>query len=56
MNILKELIEDIDNDKKILKSFKLKDTLSTDIFEKKNESYVLKEDIREKLLKITDKY
>jgi hypothetical protein len=56
MNILKELIEDIDNDKKILKSFKLKDTLSTDIFEKKNESYVLKEDIREKLLKITDKF
>jgi hypothetical protein len=56
MNILKELIEDIDNDKKILKSFKLKDTLSTDIFEKKNGSYVLKEDIREKLLKITDKF
>jgi len=56
MNILKELIEDIDNDKKILKSFKLKDTLSTDIFEKKNESYILKEDIREKLLKITDKF
>lgn len=56
MNILKELIEDIDNDKKILKSFKLKDTLSTDIFEKKNGSYILKEDIREKLLKITDKF
>jgi hypothetical protein len=56
MNILKELIEDIDNDKKILKSFKLKDILSTDIFEKKNESYILKEDIREKLLKITDKF
>jgi hypothetical protein len=56
MNILKELIEDIDNDKKILKSFELKNSLSTDIFEKKNESYILKEDIREKLLKITDKF
>lgn len=56
MNLLKELIEDIGKDKEILKSFELKNSLSMDIFEKLNDSYILKEEIREKLLKITDKF
>jgi len=56
MNIIKELIEDINKNKKILKSFKLKNSLSPDIFEKINESYYLKKDIRKKLLEISDKF
>jgi hypothetical protein len=56
MSILNELIEDIEKDKRILKSFKIKNSLSSDIFEKKNGSYILREDVREKLLKITDNF
>ena len=32
-SLIDELIEDTKKDKKILKSFKIKDSLSTDIFE-----------------------
>lgn len=56
MSILNELIEDIEKDKRILKSFKIKNSLSLDIFEKKNGSYILRENVREKLLKITDNF
>jgi len=37
---------------KILKSFKLKETLNTDIWEKTNGSYTMKPKVRERLLKI----
>lgn len=54
MSILKELVEDIE--KEIVHSFKPKDTLPTEIFESKNNSYHLKSEIRSKLLEIADKF
>ncbi len=56
MSLIKELIEDMKKDKEIMKSFIPKDTLSDDIFDKDGESYTLKEDIREKLLEITNEF
>lgn len=56
MNILKELIEDINKDKEIMKSFNLKDSLSIELFNKIDDSFKLKTDIREKLLEITNSF
>jgi len=56
MKHYKEFIEDIEKDKKIMKSFIPKDSLSSDMFDKSNGSYILKENIREKLLEITNAF
>jgi predicted nucleotidyltransferase len=56
MSLFEELIEDMEYDKKIIKSFRSKDTLCPDIFKKTNTTYVMHEDIRNKLLQITDEY
>ena len=56
MNILKELIEDIESDKEIAKSFIPKDHLTSDIFDDKDGTYRLKSDVREKLLNISDEF
>jgi hypothetical protein len=55
-SLFEELIEDKELDKKIVKSFKSKDTLCLDIFRKVNKEYVIDEDIRKKLLEITDQF
>jgi len=56
MSLIDELIEDIGKDKEIIKTFEPKDVLSNEIFDKKGESYILKEDIREKLLENVNEF
>ncbi len=56
MSLFEELIEDRSEDKKIVKSFKVKDTLSNDIFDKSGETYNMREEIRKSLLKIADDF
>jgi predicted nucleotidyltransferase len=56
MSLFEELIEDRSEDKKIVKSFKVKDTLSNDIFDKSGEMYNMRGDIRKSLLKIADDF
>jgi len=53
MSLFEELIEDIDDDKKIVKSFKAKESLSNQIFEENNE---MRHDVRTALLKISDEF
>jgi len=56
MSLIKELIEDIEKDNDIVKSFIPKDTLPDAIFSLKGDSYVLREEIREKLLQISNEF
>jgi len=56
MKNYREFIEDIEKDKEIMKSFIPKDSLSLEIFNKTKNSYVIKEEIREKLLEITNAF
>lgn len=56
MSLFEELIEDRSEDKKIVKSFKVKDSLSGDIFEKSGKNYNMREEIRKSLLKIADDF
>lgn len=56
MSLFEELIEDRSEDKKIVKSFKVKDTLSNDIFDKSGETYNMRGEIRKSLLKIADDF
>lgn len=55
-SLFEELIEDMETDKKIVKSFRSKDHLSAEIFEKDGDVYVMKDEIRKKLLEITDQF
>jgi len=55
--LIEELIEDTELDKKIVKSFKIKDTLSNAVFQKKGKNdFIMKNDVREKLLEITKNF
>lgn len=56
MSLFEELIEDKEGDKEIVKSFGSKDMLPDTIFSSENGNYKLKEDIRKKLLEITDEF
>lgn len=56
MSIFEELIEDKELDQKIVKSFKTKDHLSDDIFVKKDGEHIMRDEVRDKLLKITDNF
>lgn len=56
MSLFEELIEDRDTDKKIIKSFESKDSLSDNIFEKSGDDYVMRDDIQKKLLEISDNF
>lgn len=56
MSLFEELIEDKSEDKKIVKSFKVKDSLSSDIFDKSGKKYSMREEIRKSLLKIADDF
>lgn len=57
-SIIDELIEklDLEKDGKIVKSFYKKDTLSSDIFDSVDNSYKMKEGIRENLIKISNAF
>jgi hypothetical protein len=56
MSLFEELIEDRTTDKKIIKSFKSKDGLSENIFEKSGNEYIMRDDIQKKLLEISDQF
>mgnify|MGYP006268196129 CR=1 FL=1 len=56
MSLFEELIEDKLGDKKIVKSFKPKDTLSPQIFEEGEDGTIMRPEIREKLLQISDEF
>ena len=55
-SLIDELIEDTKKDKKILKSFKIKDSLSTDIFESKDGEFVMRKEIKDRLIEITETF
>jgi len=54
--LVDELIEDRETDQKIVMSFRPKETLSLNIFEKQGETYVMNEGVRNSLLKIADTF
>jgi hypothetical protein len=56
MSLFEELIEDKKGDKKIIKSFKSKDTLSNQIFEEDKGKFMMRDDIKIALLKISDDF
>jgi predicted nucleotidyltransferase len=56
MSLFEELIEDKEGDKKIIKSFKPKDTLSLQIFEEGEGGITMRPEIRKKLLEISDEF
>jgi hypothetical protein len=56
MSLFEELIEDKDEDKKIIKSFKPKDSLSEQIFEGSDGEFSMRDDIRKNLLKISNDF
>jgi len=56
MSLFEELIEDKEGDKKIIKSFKPKDTLSPQIFEEGEDGIAMRPEIRKKLLEISDEF
>ena len=55
-SLFEELIEDKELDKKIIKSFRSKDTLCPDIFNKRSEGYSIRDDVRKKLIEISDNF
>jgi hypothetical protein len=56
MSLFEELIEDRAGDKKIVKSFEPKETLTDQIFEGSDKSFTMREDIRKRLLEISDDF
>jgi len=56
MSLISELIEDMEKDQEIVKSFRSKDSLSDVIFDKDGDTFILKEEIREKLLAISNEF
>ncbi len=56
MSLFEELIEDKAEDEKIVKSFESKDSLSDEIFQEKDGEFVMLDDIRKKLLNVTDEF
>lgn len=56
MSLFEELIEDRQEDEKIVKSFKTKDSLSPEIFKRDGESFSMHDDVRKQLLKICDNF
>lgn len=56
MSLFEELIEDLETDKKIVKSFEPKESLSDQIFEGSDGDFSMRKDIRSRLLKISDDF
>ena len=55
-SLVDELFEDSELDNKIIKSFSAKDELDSNIFKKTKDSYKMDEDVRKKLIKISDTF
>jgi hypothetical protein len=56
MSLFEELIEDRDGDKKIIKSFRTKDILCPNIFKRTDKSYKMRDDVKKRLLEISDNF
>lgn len=56
MSLFEELIEDIEGDKKIIKSFRAKDTLCPNIFKRTDKSYKMRDDVKKRLVEISDNF
>lgn len=56
MSLFEELIEDKEEDKKIINSFKPKDSLSLQIFDESDGGFLMRDEIRKSLLKISDDF
>jgi hypothetical protein len=56
MSLFEELIEDKELDSKIIQSFKSKNTLSNQIFEENGGEFKMHDDVRKKLLEISDNF
>ena len=56
MSLFEELIEVISTDKKIVKSFKTKDSLSGVIFDKSGSEFFMRDEIKKRLLEIADDF
>lgn len=56
MSLFEELIEDKEVDKKIIKSFETKDSLSDNIFEISDKKIVMRNEISKSLLKVADDF
>lgn len=56
MSLFEELIEDKEGDKKIIKSFETKESLSENIWEFDGKNYVMRDDVRKALLKVADEF
>jgi CxxC motif-containing protein len=54
--IVDELIEEIGNNQEIVKSFEVRDSLSSDIFEKKDGEFFMHKEIRDKLLEVVESF
>ncbi len=56
MSLFEELIEDRDENKKIIKSFITKDTLCPNVFKRSDSSYKMRDDIKKRLIEISDNF
>ncbi len=56
MSLFEELIEDRKEDEKIIKSFKTKDSLCQNIFDKDVDGFKMKQEIKKKLLEISNDF
>lgn len=56
MSLVDELLEYSKEDEKIVKSFQSKDSLSDQIYQSDDGSFVMREDIRKRLLEISDNF
>lgn len=56
MSLFEELIEDREEDEKIIKSFQTKDTLCLDIFDNQGKSFKMKNEIRKRLIEISNNF
>jgi hypothetical protein len=56
MSLFEELIEDREQDEKIVKSFETKDSLCQKIFDKNVDSFKMNKEIRKRLIEISDNF
>jgi len=56
MSLFKELIESKKKDKQIVKSFETKETLSNQIFEEKKGHFVMRDEIKKRLLEVSNDF
>jgi hypothetical protein len=56
MSLFEELIEDLETDKKIVKSFEAKESLTNQIFDGSNGNFSMREDVRKRLLEISNDF